>query len=227
MHGAPIPSVRRPRPHPHTTLRVAALTFVALLALPLAACSTGSPGDEPSRPEVSDPAHDPTEPLEGENDTGCIADRMWSADIDSLAQQLGERMSETGLTIRSSTGSGSMETFFGEDTLVTSAIDVTFTLTVQVQDGPVMVMTQHQRGGGYGSWFWDGERPNVIVFEDWNDDFAVEMTMSVDGETVETPIELPPTAAGGSTMTATCAGNTLVTTPEGSPFIQYWDATEG
>jgi hypothetical protein len=119
-----------------------------------------------------------------------------------------------------------MTFIFSDDTLVTSQGDVTFTIGVQQPDAPLMTVSQRQHGGGFGSWFWDGSTPNLMVFEDWENNYSTDLTISIEGSTVEVPIELPDPVAGGSNMTTTCVGDTLATNAEGSPFTQFWTTTD-
>ena len=83
-------------------------------------------------------------------------------------------------------------------------------------------------GSGSSRWWagrGDGGTPNLVVFEDWEGGYEVDMTMAMEGVSVEAPIDLPSSAAGGTDMVVTCSGDTLTTEPEGSPFIQRWNAS--
>jgi hypothetical protein len=198
-----------------------ALAGCAVTILLLSGCS--GTADEPPPPADEIPA------AEGDDDsgspTGCLIDRTWNVDVDDLAGQLLTQMQELGSPATSVTGTGSMTIMFAEETLVNTVVDLTFVMVLPMEDGPTMTVTQHQYGSGYGSWFWDGGTPNLVVFEDWEGGYEVDMTMAMEGVSVEAPIDLPSSAAGGTDMVVTCAGDTLTTEPEGSPFIQRWHAS--
>ena len=203
--------------------RLIALGIGAIAVLALAGCSGGGPADDPGTPGDDVPA---AETAEGTGSpTGCLVDRTWNVDVDDLAGQLLTQMQSLGSPATSVTGTGSMTIMFAEETLVTTAVDLTFVMVLPIEDGPSMTITQRQYGSGYGSWFWEGGAPNLVVFEDWVGDYEIDMTMAVDGTSVESPIDLPPSAAGGSDMTVTCRGDTLATVAEGSPFTQRWAAS--
>src|SRR5690554_4973425 len=198
-----------------------ALAGCAVTILLLSGCS--GTADEPPAPVDEIPA------AEGDagsgSPTGCLIDRTWNVDVDDLAGQLLTQMQELGSPATSVTGTGSMTIMFAEETLVNTVVDLTFVMVLPMEDGPTMTVTQHQYGSGYGSWFWDGGTPNLVVFEGWEGGYEVDMTMAIEGVSVEAPIDLPSSAAGGTDMVVTCSGDTLTTEPEGSPFIQRWNAS--
>lgn len=196
-----------------TTVAAAA---VALLVL--SGCSGGT--DVVSPPEV--PAADSDDGTA--SPTACLIDHTWNVDVEDLAGQVRSEMQSLGSPASSVTGTGSMTISFAEESLVTTVVDLTFTMLLPMDDGPTMTITQHQYGSGYGSWFWDAGTPNLVVFEDWVGDYEIDMTMAMEGVAVESPIDLPTSAAGGTDMTVTCQGRVLTTNAEGSPFIQIWDA---
>lgn len=200
-----------------------ALAVPAIALLALSGCSGGTPADDPPgaveevpAAKTDDGAGSPTE---------CLIDRTWNVDVDDLAGQLLAQMQSLGSPAGSVDGSGSMTIMFAEETLVNTVVDLTFVMVLPMDDGPTVTVTQRQYGSGYGSWFWDGGTPNLVVFEDWVGEYDIDMTMAVEGVSVESPIDLPTSAAGGTDMTVTCVGDTLTTNPEGSPFIQRWDAS--
>jgi hypothetical protein len=49
--------------------------------------------------------------------------------------------------------------------------------------------------------------------------------MTVGGTSVGSPFVLPPSFTEGESTTASCIGDTLVTSTDGSPFIRYWSAS--
>jgi hypothetical protein len=192
---------------------------VALMAL--SGCAGGGPADDPPpRDEV--PAAETEDG--GGSPTDCLIDRTWNVDVDDLAGQVLRQMQSLGSPATSVTGSGSMTIMFAEESLVNTVVDLTFVMVLPMEDGPTMTVTQHQYGSGYGSWFWDGGTPDLVVFEDWVGEYEIDMTMALEGVAVESPIDLPTSAAGGTDMTVTCVGDTLTTAPENSPFTQLWDA---
>ncbi|MHA6694355.1 hypothetical protein [Homoserinimonas sp. A520] len=199
-----------------------ALAGCAVTILLLSGCSGGTP-DEPPSPAEGVPAAE-TEDGSG-SPTDCLIDRNWMVDVDDLAGQLKHQMESLGSPVSSVTGTGTMTIMFAEESLVTTAVDLTFVVVVPVEDAPTLTVTQTQKGSGYGSWFWDGGVDNLVVFEDWVGEYDIQMTMTSAGVTIESPIELPTSAAGGSDMTVTCVGETLTTNAEGNPFTQFW--TEG
>jgi hypothetical protein len=197
--------------------KTVAAAAVALLVL--SGCSGGTDGASPA-PEV--PAAE-TDDVSA-SPTACLIDRTWNVDVDDLAGQLLSEMQSLGSPATSVTGTGSMTIMFAEESLGNTVVDVTFTMLLPMDDGPTMTITQHQYGSGYGSWFWDGDAPNLVVFEDWVGDYEIDMTMAMEGVAVDSPIDLPTSAAGGTDMTVTCEGGLLTTNTEGSPFIQIWNA---
>ncbi|HEU4807931.1 MAG TPA: hypothetical protein VFT01_06675 [Homoserinimonas sp.] len=201
-----------------TTLAIGAIAILALTG-----CSGGTPAEDPPGPAEELPAAE-TEDGAG-SPTECLIDRTWNVDVDDLAGQMLTQMQALGSPATSVTGTGSMTIMFAEETLVNTVVDLTFVMVLPMEDGPTMTVTQHQYGSGYGSWFWDGGTPNLVVFEDWVGEYEIDMTMAMEGVAVESAIDLPSSAAGGTDMTVTCIGDTLTTGPEGSPFIQIWDAS--
>jgi hypothetical protein len=204
------------------TRRLIPATIVAALLLALAGCSTpvgDSPAEPPEPPAAEEAGDDSSTP------TGCLVDRTWTVDVDDLASQLKRQMESLGSPVSSVTADGTMTLMFAEESLVTTAVDLTFVMVLPVADGPTVTVRQTQKGSGYGSWFWDAGGDNLVVFEDWVGEYDIQMTMTTDGVTIESPIELPPSAAGGSDMTVTCTGDTLTTNAEGSPFTQLWAAS--
>lgn len=201
---------------------VSALGSAAIL-LALVGCSAGDPEPTSDPTEASDASEDFPE---GSDDTGCLVDRVWHLDVPDLAGQLAAQLQSTGMPVVSSEGTGQMTFIFSEDTLATTEGDVTFTVGVQQPDAPAMTVSQRQLGSAYGSWLWDGATPNLMAFEDWESTFTVDLTVSIEGTSVDIPLELPDPVAGGVNMTTTCVGDTLATNAEGSPFTQFWTTTD-
>jgi len=197
-------------------------TMVAVAAIALVTLSgcAGGTDDSPEPPEA--PASEAD--AGAGSPTACLIDKTWNVDVDDLAGQVLSQMQSLGSPATSVTGTGSMTITFAEESLVNTVVDLTFTMLLPMDDGPTMTITQRQYGSGYGSWFWESGSQNRVVFEDWVGDYEVDMTMAMEGVAVESPIDLPSSAAGGSDMMVTCEGSVLTTNPEGSPFIQIWDA---
>jgi|SRR5690554_371337 len=198
-----------------TTLTASAAAFLLLSGCSTGVDDTASPPPELPASETDDGSGSPTE---------CLIDRTWVVDVDDLSGQVLAEMQALGSPATSVTGEGTMTIMFAEEGLVTTVVDVTLVMLLPIDDGPTMTITQRQYGSGYGSWFWDSGTPNRVVFEDWVGDYEVDMTMAMEGVAVESPIDLPTSAAGGTDMTVTCEGRVLTTNADGSPFIHIWDA---
>lgn len=200
--------------------RLTTLAGAAALLIALAGCSTPG-GEEPADP----PAPSAEEPRGDEGfPTGCLIDRVWTVDVTDLADQLLANMQSQGSPATAVTGAGEMTMLFAEDALVNAGTDVTFTVQVPVADGAIMTGEQRQVGSGAGEWYWDSARPGVIAFEAWEADYDIVMTMTLNGTTVDAPLELPGSSPDGTAMAVTCEGDTLTTQPDGSPFTQRWTA---
>ena len=197
----------------------------ACLLLTLAGCGTSEPEPttiaDPGSSEAAEESPEQTEAPESP-DAACLVDREWHLDVPDITEQVTNRVVAMGMPVVSSEGTGSMTTNYGADGVVTSTGDVTFTLTVQAPDGPLSTLIQRQHGGGEGSWRWDGTAENNLAYESWESTYEIDITMSVGGATVDIPIELPDPVSGGSAMKVACSGQTLATTPDGSPFTQHW-----
>lgn len=199
--------------------RFMSLVGVTASVILLVGCSAGGgePAEEPSPPAVETSGDDgfPTD---------CLIDRVWSVDVKDLADQLLVLMQSQGSPATDVTGVGEMTMLFAEDAYVNAGTDVTFTLLVPVTDDAIMTGTQRQVGIGEGEWYWDATKPGAIVFESWEADYDITMKMTLNGETVAVPIDLPASGPDGTAMTVECEGDSLVTKPDGGLFTLRWTA---
>ena len=199
-----------------TTLLVAPI--VALFAL--AGCATTAAGTpDGSEHEADSPAADSPA-----SDTGCLVDRTWQLDVEDMAAQLLTQMQSTGMPVVAVSGFGTHELQLAEEGLATNAVDVTFELTIAPADAPTSITQLRQFGSAYGDWAWVAASDRV-EFSNWETDVAIEMTIEVGGVVTTLPTTaLPQTDSSGSDMSVTCAGERLETRPEGSPYVQRWNA---
>lgn len=185
----------------------------------LAACSAPPPSDRaPEAPPGDEPAALTT--------AECLIDRTWNLDVQDLGDQLRAQLEETGMPVLNLVADGEMTLeFFGDD-IANAVGDVTFTIAIQPDDAPAATLEQRQYGSGVGPWAWLNAASDVVVFSEWESDWAVEATMRIEGSAAEVPFDLPPSLTDGESMTVTCVGDTLTTFTEGNPFIRYWTTAD-
>lgn len=199
-----------------TARRSTILLVAPILALfAVTGCATTAPGaSEGSEPGADTPA----------SDTGCLIDKTWQLDVDDMAAQLLTQMQGTGMPVVAVSGFGTHELQLAEEGLATNAVDVTFELTVAPADAPTSITQLRQFGSAYGDWAWVAASDRV-EFSNWETDVQLEMTIEIEGVVTTLPAtDLPLTDSSGSDMSVTCAGERLETRPEGSPFVQRWNA---
>ena len=172
----------------------------------------------------------PSEPAPGEEPDAittseCLVDRVWNLDVQDLGTQLRAHLEETGMPILNLVADGEMTMEFSSDSIANSVGDVTFAISIQPTDSPVSLLEQREYGSGVGPWEWASPDSDVIEFHDWESDWVVEAKMTVGGTSVGSPFELPPSFTEGESTTASCVGDTLVTSTDGNPFIRYWSAS--
>ncbi|HEU4850185.1 MAG TPA: hypothetical protein VFS93_07225, partial [Terrimesophilobacter sp.] len=186
----------------------------------LAGCATTVPGaSEGSEPGADAPASDSPA-----SDTGCLIDKTWQLDVEDMAAQLLTQMQNTGMPVVAVSGFGTQELQLAEEGLATNSVDVTFELTVAPADAPTSITQLRQFGSAYGDWAWVAASDRV-EFSNWETDVKLEMTIEIGGVVTTLPTtDLPLTDSSGSDMSVTCAGERLETRPEGSPFVQRWNA---
>ncbi len=200
-----------------TARRSTALLVAPILALfALAGCATTVPGaSEGPEPGADAPA----------SDTGCLVDKSWQLDVDDMAAQLFDQMTDQGAPIVAVNGFGTHELIFAEEGLATNAVDVTFEMTLAPPSAPTSVTQFRQFGSAYGDWAWTAGSDG-LEFANWESDIAMEMTIEINGVVTTLPSSDPPIADDtGASMSVTCSGDRLETRPDTSPFVQRWVAT--
>lgn len=187
--------------------------LVVLLAL--AGCTSADP---------SSPGGAPEEGATSTTTTSCLIDTAWQLDIDDMAAQLFVEMQDTGMPIVAVNGFGSHELQFAEEGLATNSVDVTFELVLAPSDAPTSVTQLRQFGSAYGDWAWIADSDRV-AFSNWESDVKLEMSIEVSGVVTMLPTtDLPLTDTTGIDMAVSCSADGLETRPDGSPFIQRWNA---
>ena len=192
------------------TTGLAALSLVAL-----AACTSPGPaGDAP----VAGPGTGEAGSDGGSGGlAGCI-DGAWEADTGDLADQLQTYFTENGSPVTSVTDEGSSTLQVEGDTM-TYDIDVTFTAVADL-DGVDMVIVQHHLGRSSGGWAVEGDE---VVFSGWTNGITITNAITIGGVSSGDATELPADTGGGVPMAVECAGDTMVTAPEASPFTTTWN----
>jgi len=203
------------------------LAVISVLALTagLAACTpepgTGGPGGS----GASTPAADPRGADAGADDTGCFSGE-WAADINELAAQLGASLTDSGLAVVSSTGAGTQELSVDQEGYLGIAVDMTFTIVIDMSDGLVMQVDQHQTGQAGADWAWDAssdEASGTIAFSNFNDsEYHVDTTVSINGQAGDSSVPIDASALADVPMHVECSGDTMVTTQAPSPFHTTW-----
>lgn len=183
-------------------IRIAAAPM--LLALALAGCSAGTPA----------PAAD---------DTACLTGQIWQLDVQDSARQLAENLSSNGIEVISSEGVGSHRMTFTADGLVSSDIDVTYTITAAMDAGLTLTMVQTHSGSNGGEWAWL-EDSGVIGFSNWDaGDYQVQTQTLINGTASPNSVTVPSETLDGTDMAVlACTADTLSTHATVSPFTQLW-----
>lgn len=192
-------------------IRRIALAAPVLLAAVLVGCA-GAPADPV---EDADPVGD--DPGAGDPVACVVGD--WSADVDDLAAQLLDLFATQGLPVSATSADGSIRLEITADgtARVTQDLDLT---AVADFGGGLATLVQRHRGAGEGAWSFEEQ---LLRFPEWNDGtLVIEQEITMDGQTVELPIELPETEFGGPLQVAACDDRTMVTDAEGSPFTTTW-----
>ena len=203
-----------------TTRRSALLALPAVLAASLlAGCTPGGGGDGGSGDGgAGDGGLTPGAGTANE----CIG-RTWQLDINDQAQQLGQSLADSGLTVVSSTAEGVV--FMDIDTggTITGHNDVTY--MISVNDGELDLTTvQTHSGDTSGSWYWTSADNDRMTFEAWdNTGFTIQTTTIVNGTPSETSTNIPTTDMTGLEMSVSCESDTLTTQADGSPYVQHWN----
>lgn len=200
------------------TTRSTVATASALLLVSLAACTAGG-GDGGGG------GGEPADGASGGSPTACVSGKTWVLDVADAASQLGAQLTSNGMNVTQSEGAGRQDFTFTEDGMVSSHIDLTYTLTV-AQDDLTLTLVQTHGGDPSGEWAWQGDADDTIVFSNWdNAGYSVQNQFIVNGTASENTMDIPSETLGaGSVMTVDCSGSTLTTQVSGSPFTQHWSA---
>lgn len=204
-----------------TSRLIPALAIPAALLLGLTACASGGAGsgsgDGGSGGDGSGGS--------GGSATGveCLTDRTWSLDLDDLVAQLAEQMGET-VPVTEASASGTQTFEFSSDGTAVAAIDSTFVLGVD-GDGLILTITQTHSGAPSGAWSDAGE--GNLAFDEWDQTgYTIENEISMDGTSVDMPLELPSNSFGGSTMSYECSGSSLTTTVPENTYTYRWSTED-
>lgn len=204
-----------------TSRLIPAFAIPAALLLGLTACASGGAGsgsgDGGSGGDGSGGS--------GGSATGveCLTDRTWSLDLDDLVAQLAEQMGET-VPVTEASASGTQTFEFSSDGTAVAAIDSTFVLGVD-GDGLILTITQTHSGAPSGTWSDAGE--GALAFDEWDQTgYTIENEISMDGTSVDMPLELPSNSFGGSTMSYECSGSSLTTTVPENTYTYRWSTED-
>lgn len=206
----------------------AALVTVPLLVLALGGCTLLGGGGGGGGSE--DPSGDGS--TGGESLAGgvgdCLFDREWILDTADAAEQLGEMLRSNGLSVVSSTGSGSQTIWFDHEGYAGSATNLTYTIVANLDSGMVMTMAQSHVGDPGGEWAWVDESQTAVTFTAWSRGYTVTTDTSINGTAAPTSTMAAGGLGGleGQSMTVSCEGGSLTTQMEGNPFIMHWVSGE-
>jgi hypothetical protein len=180
-----------------------------------------------SAPEQSppdDPATSPSAETTPEQVATECVDGEWRADLDDLAEQFARQLSATGMTVSAAEASGQQDLSIAREGHLGFATEMTFTLTVD-SSGLAMTIIQTHTGSLAADWQWTSPTPDggTMDFSRFNDEgYAITNTVEIAGEAVTMPFDPPSAAAGNVPMVVTCTGDSLTTSPQGSPFTTRW-----
>jgi hypothetical protein len=178
----------------------------ALLLLALAGCAPGAPVTEP----VAD-------------DTACLTGQIWQLDVQDAARQLGESLASGGIEVVSTEGLGSHRVTYTDDGLVSSDIDVSYTITASLDAGSTLTLVQTHSGSNGGEWAWLDDS-GVIAFSNWNvGDYQIQTQTLIDGVAAPNSVTTPSETLDGTDMEVlACTADMLSTHVAASPFTQVW-----
>ncbi len=192
-----------------TARRATAIALPAVLLFTLGGCA------------LVDPSGD------GEQLTGtaaCALGHTWELNVDDLAEQIKNDLTNAGVTVDTVVASGS-QTF---DWSIEGHVAITSDYTITVKTVPaaeqVLTVEQTHSGSITGAAYINGE---VAIPRKWDDsDFSVATTADLSGEKVEEAdltITIPPTDFDDSVgLELTCNGKELTIHPRGSVITQTW-----
>lgn len=192
---------------------VVTVGLAALSLFTLAACAPGT-----GVPTAGDP--DATESggsggIAPSGFAGCI-EGAWQLDVDDVATQLQAMLEANGTPITTSVADGGVTLTVSGDEMIYDS-DVTYTMSGDAE-GLSMVIAQTHEGVSTGRWAEEGGN---LVFSDWENAVRIINTVTIAGVAGE-PTVVPGGIDNSVVMAATCEGDTLVTQPEGNPYISTW-----
>ncbi|WP_395639348.1 hypothetical protein [Pseudolysinimonas sp.] len=147
---------------------------------------------------------------------GCLVG-TWEADTADLAAQLQTFFNDNGSPVTSVAEEGSSTLEVSSDTM-TYDVDLTFT-AVADSDGLEMVIVQDHVGTSSGAWAVEGDE---VVFSEWTNGITITNAITIGGTSTGEPTELPADTGAGVPMAVECEGDTMVTSPDESPFTTTW-----
>lgn len=197
--------------------RLALATGLTVLAL-LTACAPGATGGADDDGEGDNGANG------GDGGTGgavTLSDCLqgtWELDGQRQLQQLSDNFTANGMAARATLVEGGVTLDVDGDEMTYDS-NITYTMDADVSGGLTIQVVQTQFGVSSGTFTEDA---GVVTFGDWTSGIQVENTISMAGETVDMPIELPADTGTGVGMDVTCSGDALETKAHESPFTNYW-----
>lgn len=184
----------------------------------LAACSAGG-----GIPHEDDSGHDvPTPAAESatRSATDCVTGE-WVLDGDDMAQQLLQYMIAQGAPMTEADSDGDVGLTVDGDGTMSYSSGITYTLTAHTS-GIDIVVEQSQSGLSTGDWGWEGSSDTRMTFTGWVNGIEFRTIATAGGNTVAVPVTLPEDSPGSVPLTVSCAGDTLTTKADPSPFTSTW-----
>jgi hypothetical protein len=197
--------------------KATALVIPALLVFSLAGCvAGGTPGGTPGDGSTDAGGDGGT----AGGSTSCLVGPTWSVNVDDIGNQIGETLSSNGMNVVSSEATGSEQFTFNADGTVTTDIDVTYDITVDMDSGLAMTITQKHTGTPGGNFAVDG---STVTFSGWDSSgYNVENTVSINGTSTDMAIPMDNADFGNTPMTIECTSAGITSTIEGAPFEWHW-----
>jgi hypothetical protein len=195
----------------------AAIAVPVLLILALAGC-----GDDGSNPGAGGtPGAGSSTGTGGDGgDASCLVGPTWNLDVNDVAAQLGDQLNGNGLSVQSSTADGTEEFTFNADGSVTTHIDVTYTITVAMDNDMAMTITQKHTGDPGGDFALAGSK---VTFANWDSTgYHVSNKVSINGVSNDMEIPMDSADMGSAPMTIECTSAGITSTIEAAPFSWHW-----
>ncbi len=176
----------------------------------------GSPAAEsPGEAASATPAGEASPAEGGDANRAClVGGSPWRVSTNDLASQMPRLMPTVNVTDVRITG-GQTLTVDG-DLNATFASDMVTKMTIAMDAGMTMVMTQTQKGTSTGHWVADGA--DLTSPDPWTGRLRVQTKVAINGRSTTSPVEAPGVSLAGVDMTYDCADGTLNMQIEGSPF---------